>query len=285
MTVSGRRRLALGLALLASFQVVPLVRYTGANPVAADPTSPDRLRVLMANVLYENDRYDELRDLIRTEKPDVIGLVEYTPAWRSGLADVRDEYPYRVEFPARASGLALWFRKAPRTIDPPEWLVPGRNPVIHATFDFAGRERHLWVVHPTSPFKHRRRRAGNPELDAIALRVREAGGSRVVVGDMNSTDGSAHFRDFLRVSGLRDSRRGFGRQGSWPSDWPYRISIDHAFLSVDLAAVDRRLGFLSGSDHFALIVDLAPAAATNASTQAAHSSASIALNGPPRPRT
>jgi endonuclease/exonuclease/phosphatase (EEP) superfamily protein YafD len=146
--------------------------------------------------------------------------------------------------------------------------------VIHATFDFAGRARHLWVVHPSSPMFSERRKAGNPELNAIAGRVREAGGSRVVIGDMNSTDGSAHFRDFLRVSGLRDSRRGFGRHGSWPSDWPYRISIDHAFLSDDLAVVDRRLGFLSGSDHLALIVDLAPAAATNDSTQAAHASAS-----------
>lgn len=274
VTASGRRRLAVGLALLAAFQVAPLVRYACADPVAAEPGSPDRLRILMANVLFENERYDELRALIRAEKPDVVGLVEYTPAWRAALADERNDYPYRVEYPAQASGLALWFRKAPRRIDPPEWLVPGRHPLIHAAFDFAGRERHLWVVHPCSPMSRERREAGNPELDAMAVRVRETGGSRVVIGDMNSTDGSAHFRDFLRVSGLRDSRLGFGRQGSWPSDWPYRISIDHAFLSDDLAVVDRRLGFLSGSDHFALIVDLAPAAATNDATQATQSTAS-----------
>jgi len=272
LTIAGNRRLALGLALLAAFQVVPLVRYSGANPVPADPRSPDRLRVLMANVLFENWSHAELTDLIRTEKPDVIGLVEFTADWREGLGSVRADYPYRMEYPAEASGLALWLRKAPRTLDAPEWLVPGRNPVIHAAIEFAGRERHVWVVHPTSPIKLRAWQAGNPELYAIARRVRKTGGSRVVVGDMNSTDGSAHFGDFLRVSGLRDSRLGFGRQGSWPTDLPYRLAIDHAFVSDDLAVVDRRLGPPSGSDHFSLLVDLAPAPATNHATQASASS-------------
>ncbi len=270
------RRIALGLAVLAAFQVAPLVRYAGANPVRPDPHSSERLRVLIVNVLYDNPIHEDLDQLIRAEKPDIIGLVEYTPDWRRGLAGVREDYPYRMEYPAGTSGLALWFRRPPLTLDRPEWLRGrrDRNPVIHATFEFAGREHHLWLVHPTSPLKLRNFQAGNPEIDAIAEQVRKTGGSRLVLGDMNSTDGSVHFRDFLRVSGLRDSRLGFGRQGSWPTDMPYRIAIDHAFLSDDLAVVDRRLGMNIGSDHFPLIVELAPAAATNDATQSAHASAS-----------
>lgn len=269
LTLRGHRRVSIGLLGLALFQLAPILRFNGMNPVPPDPKSTNRLRLLMVNVLFENEDYEAVARLIREEKPDVIGLVEFTAAWGEGLRSIRDEYPYGTEYSnGRPSGVALWFREKPLSIDPPTWPVPRRNPMLHATFKFAGKARHLWLVHPTSPLLRRVWQAGNPEIDAIALRVAEVAGSRIVMGDMNSTDGSAHFRDFLRTTGLRDSRTGFGRQGSWPNDQPYRIAIDHLFVSEDLAVVSRKLGPEVGSDHFPLIVELAPAA-RKASTQPA----------------
>ena len=273
LTVARHRKLAGALLVLAIFQMSPLLRYSGSNPVPPEPGSPSPVRILLANVLFENERYGEIVDLIRAERPDVIGIVEYSAGWREALAPFRDEYPYRTEVAADASGMALWFRKPPKSLDPPEWLVSWMNPIVHATFDFAGKERHLWLVHPTSPF-YRIGSPGNKEMERIANRVRATAGSRIVMGDMNSTDGSAHFRDFLKNTGLRDSRLGFGRQGSWPTDMPYRIAIDHVFVTDDLSVVARRLGQVSGSDHFPVVIDLAPAAARKPETKAAQSSAS-----------
>ncbi len=140
--------------------------------------------------------------------------------------------------------------------------MPGAWPFLHASFEFEGRTRHLWLIHPSLPFARR----NTPELATLAERIRRTGGSRIVVGDMNCTEGSPHFTDFLRDAGLRDSRLGFGRQPSWPTDWPYRIALDHAFVSDDLAVLDRRLGPMIGSDHFPLVLDLAPASGANAAT-------------------
>ncbi len=267
----GHRRIALALAVLAAFQVPPLLRYGGPNPVRPDPDSPARVRLLLANVLHENDRYDALARLIRRERPDVVGIVEFSEGWRSGLADVREEFPYRIEYPAGARGLALWFRVRPTSLDPPRRPTREGNPYLHATFEFGGRVRHLWLVHPSMPFS-RVLKAGNPEMDGIAADVRDRVGSRVVMGDLNSTDGSAHFHDFLKVSGLRDTRFGFGRQPTWPTDQPYRIGIDHVFVSHDLAVVSRRLGPEIGSDHFPVLIDLAPAAETKSAAQSAQDS-------------
>jgi endonuclease/exonuclease/phosphatase (EEP) superfamily protein YafD len=264
-------KVAAFLAVLAVVQLWPLVRYSGPNPVPADKASAARLRVLMANVYYPSHSYDDLIGLIRSERPDVIGLVEYSSFCRTSLEPLRDEYPYRMEYEAGPSGIALWFRKAPISVDPPTRLVPGRNPVIHGVMEFAGRQTHIWVVHPMSPLSAARwSQAGNPELDEIARRVRSVGGSRIVVGDMNCTDGSSHFSEFVRASGLRDSRYGFGRQASWPTDFFYKIPIDHAFVSDDLAVVDRRLGPTLVSDHSPLIVEFAPAdpSAASASSHA-----------------
>lgn len=271
--VTARRRpwLAVALAVLSAFQVAPLVRYEGANPVPPDPGSTARLRVLYANVLHENRDYDDFLRLARSEKPDVIALVEFSSGWQDGLAPLRAQYPYRMEYPSAAAGMALWFREKPIALDPPEWLTQKGNCVLHAAFKFAGTLRHLWLVHPTSPL-YRVGKPGNDEIAAIAARVRSTGGSRVVIGDMNSTDGSPHFSDFLATTGLRDSRYGFGRQASWPTGFRYyRIAIDHAFLSDDLAVASRGLGHAVGSDHFPLRLDIAPAAAKR-EAQSSHAS-------------
>ena len=57
--------IAVALVALAVFQTVPLVRYSGANPVVADPSSKDRIRIVLSNVLYENFAYGDLEHLIR----------------------------------------------------------------------------------------------------------------------------------------------------------------------------------------------------------------------------
>jgi endonuclease/exonuclease/phosphatase (EEP) superfamily protein YafD len=263
------RRLGLLLGLLAATQAPALLRYQGPNPVGPDPHSSDRLRVVMANVLVDNHNYESLAALITRERPDVVGLVEVTTAWLAGLAEVRSEFPYRVDYPLGNRGISLWFRQQPLSLDRPEVLATDGNAMVHATFLLGGQVRHLWLVHPSNPLGHRGRRTSNAELAALAERVASTGGSRLVVGDLNRTEGSPCFRDFLRISGLRDSRLGFGRQPSWPVWSPYRISIDHAFVSGDLAVTQRRLGPSIGSDHRPLILELAPAAAESTSQIAA----------------
>jgi endonuclease/exonuclease/phosphatase (EEP) superfamily protein YafD len=260
-------RLAILMGCLAVFQLGPLIRYHGSNPVPPDPNSRDRLRLLMANVMYPNQHREPLARLIRRERPDIVGLVEYTRSWSSGLAGVRQDFPFRLEAPSEpvGRGLALWFRNPPQRLDLPQSRQPGFWPFLHATFEFAGRTRHLWLVHPISPVHRKGVYQGNLELCALADEVWATRGSRIVIGDLNCTDGSPYFGDFLRDTGLRDSRLGFGRQGSWPVWLPfYRLAIDHAFVPDDLAVVDRRLGPDIGSDHSPVILDLAPAASAGA---------------------
>jgi endonuclease/exonuclease/phosphatase (EEP) superfamily protein YafD len=260
------RILAVAFAVLALFQLLALMRYEGRNPVPADPYGLSRLHIVMANVMAFNEDHARLAEVIQTEKPDIVGLVEVTRSWIDDLADVRRQYPYRVEVPIGSRGLALWFRQPPLSIDPPVVLTPNGNAVLHAQVQLGGRPRHLWLVHPPNPLDYRGRHGSNSELTALATRISQTSGSKLVIGDLNRTDGSPFFREFLRISGLRDSRLGFGRQPSWPVWSPYRIAIDHAFLSSDLAVVDRRLGPDIGSDHFPLIVDVAPGAEPISST-------------------
>ena len=255
-----RRSVVVVLLLLAVFQAEPVFRYSLPNPVKpANPNGP-RLRILMANVLVDNSSYELLSRFIRETKPDIVGLVEVSDAWVAGLAEIAKEYPYRLDQPNEARGLSLWFKKKPITIDQARQATSEGWPFLHASFRFDGSTRHLWLVHPASPMRRRGKFTGFPELDALADVVAKQEGSTIVVGDLNTTDGSPHFRDFLGVTGLRDSRRGFGRQASWPVGSPFQIAIDHAFVSNDWAVVERKQGPSIGSDHRPFWIELAPSA-------------------------
>jgi endonuclease/exonuclease/phosphatase (EEP) superfamily protein YafD len=268
------RLVAAAVAVLLAIQMEPLVRYWAPSPMARQPPTGARLRILMANVLVLNPYHDALAEVIRRERPDVVGLVEVTPEWLGGLdlEGVRAEFPYRRELPIGARGIALWLRQRPRALAVPEVFSDDGNPVLSATIDLDGRPLRLWLVHPPNPLFLPP--SSNRDLSALGAAVGRAGGSQVVVGDLNRAEFSPFYDDFVRLSGLRDSRYGFGPQPSWPSDYPLRIAIDHAFVSGDLTVTSRRLGPHIGSDHLPLIVDVcwASKAATNSSAQRAQSS-------------
>ena len=265
------------LAALTLWQAGNLATCYAPNPVPPDPQATARLRLVVANVLVDNPDRQGLIDLVRRERPDVLGLVEASRAWLAGLSPIQAEYPWRYDFPAQddGSGLALWLKQRPRLVERIDPLTTGGNPVVHAVLDLDGRAVHLWLVHFVSPLERPEVLPAGREFEALADLVGLDRGAKLVVGDFNSTDGSPHFARFLSRSGLRDSRIGFGRQGSWPAGSPYRIAIDHAFLSPELAVARRALGGRIGSDHLPLLLEVAPAArlATKDAAQGPQSSA------------
>ena len=237
----------------------------------------------MANVYKNNRDYAAIAALIRRERPDVLGFVEVLPHLVAGLeaTDVVRDYPYRYDHPVGVQGLALWFRERPVAVEEPAIFAPEGNPVYRTTVRLDGRDVRVWLVHPPNPIGAGHTRA-NPDLKALGLAVGRERGPRVVAGDMNRTEGSPYFGDFLRDSGLRDSRLGFGPQPSWPSWSFYRIPIDHAFVSDDLAVVSRRPGPPIGSDHLPLLFEVSfagPPAGADSNSSAnreAHQSSSSA---------
>ena len=155
LVASARRHgwLAVVLAILAVLQAIPLFRYAGPNPVPPDPRSTARLRILMANVLVDNMDHDDLARLIRSRtaghrRP---GRIHDRLGRRAGRGARGLPVPGRG--PVRhVRGLApLVQRRRPARIEPPECLLARGWPFLHAEFGFAGRSRHLWLVHPRPP--------------------------------------------------------------------------------------------------------------------------------------
>jgi endonuclease/exonuclease/phosphatase (EEP) superfamily protein YafD len=76
---------------------------------------------------------------------------------------------------------------------------------------------------------------------------------------MNGTPSSTRTRGFCRTTGLRLCKGRLDPRGTWPARLPAWASapIDHVFASDGIRMVSRRVLGSGGSDHRALMVEIA----------------------------
>ena len=87
---------------------------------------------------------------------------------------------------------------------------------------------------------------------------------------MQSSTG--HFRDFIKSTGLRNARQGFGVGPTWPALGSVGVPIDHILFSHPLQVKNFQVEGGIGSDHFPISAHLVLAADpstihSNASTE------------------
>ena len=121
-------------------------------------------------------------------------------------------------------------------------------------------------VHPTPPGlldstgdARRDSRVRDAELVLIAKEIAEKNDqSWVVAGDFNDVAWSHTTRLFKRISGLSDPRIGRSFMGTYYAQYPpFRCPIDHVFLSDGFSVSSLSRTRITGSDHFAVIADVA----------------------------
>ena len=240
------------VALVNLGLILPL--YVPVERSAANGATP--LRTLSINLLTHNAAHEKVLQLVRETKPDAVLLLEVNSDWMNALEALKAEYPY-VQARQREDnfGIAL-FSRIPLEEVRIEYAPQAEVPFVVARFNASGRTMTLIGAHTLPPATRRYARLRDQQMGMLASLVRRQEGPVVVIGDLNMTSWSPVFRDFVRAADLRDSRKGFGIQPTWPTDNPLlRIPIDHCLVSAEVTVVHREVGPNVGSDHFPLIVD------------------------------
>jgi endonuclease/exonuclease/phosphatase (EEP) superfamily protein YafD len=254
-----RPRLAWIAAALSAMNlalIVPL--YLGPATVADRPVS----RGMSLNVYFHNRDYDRTLELIRREDPDFVLLLEVTPDWAEALRALETTYSHGHLEPRKDSGgMALFSRVPIKDLEVRRLGEYGPSTIV-ARLTFPSGTLTLVGAHTSSPKTPQNFMVRNEELLELGKMASERAGAVMLMGDMNCTSWSPYFQDMLAISGLWDSRRGFGVEGSWPAlPLPMRIPIDHCLTTPDVSIKDRRIGADVGSDHRPLIVDFSIAEA------------------------
>jgi endonuclease/exonuclease/phosphatase (EEP) superfamily protein YafD len=129
-------------------------------------------------------------------------------------------------------------------------------PAIIATIDTPQGELFVLGLHALPPVNREYATGRDRQLAAIPQLVDDSNRATLVLGDLNTTPWSVHFRRLLENSALEDCGMGFGLQPTWPtSNWLLRIPIDHCLRSVHLTITNKFTMQDVGSDHLPSVVD------------------------------
>jgi endonuclease/exonuclease/phosphatase (EEP) superfamily protein YafD len=254
--------LAAALRMRGFVDAVAVVTLLHGVAISADLTaSPQRgadggvaIRVLVLNVHTESKSFDQVRQLIADEKPDLIGLVEVDQRWLDGVAAAVGGYAKIVQPRGDNFGVALYARG--QVSGAVEYLG-GDLPSVVADVAIGDARFRVVLTHPMPPVSDVGYRLEERQLEAVGERARELPEPVVVMGDFNTTPWARVFVRLLHRSGLCDSRAGFGAQASFPAMTALvRIPIDHLLASCSIGVRDRRIARDVGSDHLPVVLDL-----------------------------
>lgn len=232
-----------------------------AIPDAAADRPGQPLRVLSSNRYLGQGDAQQLVDLVRSERVDVLSLQELTPQQVGELdrAGLREVLPHRVFRPGpggAGTGLASRFRLHPLALVPPTSM---RMP--SARLDLPqGRHVDVVAVHPQIPVGAETVQLWQRE---IGVQPAPLGGRgtvpRVLAGDFNATLDHAPLRALLG-RGYRDAAAatGGGLVPTWPmsSPFPPFAALDHVLAAETLGVGHYRTFDLGGTDHRAVLAEL-----------------------------
>lgn len=259
--VAWRRDRRLGPLAMAAILLGAAPWFLAAWESRAPAPGPGQrhLRVLHANIGYDNPRPASRLPPLAGPGIDLVALIEVGPDDRGALVDDR-RWPHQAWHlppPRRPgqpiSGVALL------SAHPFAWWtlreVDGEG-IIEAEVSVDGRALRAIVAHPKSPMTPRRLRSRQRQFAAVSALAAAAPGPVVAMGDFNCTAGSPAWRALRDASGLR---RATGRTpATWPSLLgPFGIGIDHVLVGGGAAVGGLEARWIDDSDHRALTATVA----------------------------
>lgn len=236
--------------------VVPPVFHASSIPAAA--RRAPHLRIVTANVNFQNHDHVDLISELTRDHADVIVLEEVTPIWMEAiqLGGLLASHPHHVEIGRwDPGGMALLSRY------PLSDVVVHRAdgwPIITATITVGVQAVHLAGVHLVAPIDTFARNQSSQR--AITAIIRALPRPRLVAGDFNASPYNRWFGQ-IKGLGLREAYESLGR--TWATTWPNGehylppLRLDHVFADPQIVPLDASEGTGKGSDHRPVLVDLA----------------------------
>jgi len=215
-------------------------------------------KVYSANIHKSNGDLSRLNRELQEADPDIVLLLEVKAEHVEQLRPDIQRYPYSIvntSFAASGTGI-LFLSKFPILDHQFTKLSEYGNAIIEAALEINKKPVMFYGIHAQRPgvdnFDERKE-----QFIMLARQISKQTLPVIAAGDLNSTPLTPIFRKLLKISGLQDSRTGFGWHPSWPAYFPFFwIPIDHILVSPEVHVHKRATGSRIGSDHYPVFAEL-----------------------------
>ncbi len=237
--------------VLLFIEVVPI--YFGGQK-NVDLTNSTK--IICINLLSSNTEYKEVARFITSEAPDVLVLQEITSRWEAMLEPSLKDYTSRLVVPREDNfGIAVYSKVNISNLKELQF-GDSRSPSIRADLFLHDRKVSLLAAHTMPPIGYANSEIRNHQLSELSTLVSGLENEVVLIGDLNISSFSSHFKKLINSSNLVDSRKGFGLLPTWPTwFYPMQTTLDHCLVSEGIQVKSRKVGRNMGSDHLPIIVE------------------------------
>ncbi len=238
------------IALL--IEIVPL--YFGGNK---NTDLTETTKIVCINLLSSNSQFEDVENYIKQKNPDLIVLQEFNTLWQLMLEPKLSDYQYRLTMPRDDNfGIAVYSKLIVSELEELK-IGDAGVPSIHGDIVLDTTKVRLITTHPLPPvdtwyFDHR-----NTQLSELGTLVSQLDREVIVIGDLNTSSFSTHFKNLISISELIDTRKGFGQLTTWPTWFNLaQTTLDHCLVTKGISVRSREVGVDLGSDHLPIFVEL-----------------------------
>lgn len=270
---------ALVVVLLVRVGLAPGAEAHAAPPASQASETAFSVKLVCANLLYDNRDASGLLAWVKEKGPDIICIQEYGDLAATDVErGLREAYPFSVVQPDNSpSGMATFsryplqaapFRK--EIADELQQMAPRIPQIQRFRMSKNDVEFMVYNVHPMAPGGKTALETRNAQLRLLAQAVASESLSVIVAGDLNITPWSPRYAEFMRDSRLKRARAGRLPMPTWPARglplarWLApgpakdlaRIPLDYVLHGPGIECVTITRGPQVGSDHLPIYAEL-----------------------------
>jgi endonuclease/exonuclease/phosphatase (EEP) superfamily protein YafD len=230
-------------------------------------------KILVMNILSSNTNYEEVKKTITKADADFVVIIELNKKWETELKELNENYPYQfTEVREDNFGMGIYAKEkyqdtsktclSKNIFNNKNFRVNLDN-IFKKTIELPAEiqvttntKYTIFIIHPMPPINRNAYQKRNNNLEQISDSLSKLDSKVLLVGDLNCSPFSPHYKKFLKKSGLKDSQENFGFQPTWNSSFPFlmQTQLDHVWHSEGIKILHRQTLPIKGSDHKAVLV-------------------------------